>query len=139
MNRSFYLAFRHSDVNLHITMSGSFDGTSALALLNTVWREHRPEGKVFIDTRKLDQVLESGAELLKIGTQQLPVPLSKIFFKGEQGFAIAPSGTRVLLIARRKKADGHCTGCCNGNGTANTRMPLRSKHLRELKPIRKVA
>ena len=127
MSADFHMRFRHSSGNLHIQASGGFDEEAARALLELLQREYRSGGRVFVDTASLDSIHPQGRDTLGTGLSALDMPAASLYFKGEKGFQVAPSGTRVLLVspggresgagggrpslaARRKK--GHCCGRC---------------------------
>lgn len=53
---------------------------------------------------------------------QTPVPASQLFFKGENGFNMAPSGSRVLIVPPRKKKSGCAENARTAHAMANTGM-----------------
>ena len=103
MSTDFQMNYHHNKDNLHVKMQGIFDGNSAHELLNLFLREYRCGGRVFVDTAGVSEVLPFGSKVLQARLCQTPVPASQLFFKGENGFNMAPSGSRVLIVPPRKK------------------------------------
>ena len=113
MSADFQMLFRHNNDNLHVRMLGVFDGNSAHELLNLFLREYRSGGRVFVDTACVREVMPFGSKVLQARLCQTPVPASQLFFKGEKGFRIAPSGSRVLVVPQKKKKEGCCGKCAH--------------------------
>ena len=116
MSTDFQMHYRHNKTNLHVRVKGTFDGTSAHELLNLFQREYRG-GNVFVDTAALGEIMPFGKNILQSRLCQTPVQAASLFFKGEKGFAVAPSGSRVLLVKQDKTAPDagrkkHCCGNC---------------------------
>lgn len=97
----FQMQFRHSNGNLHIRASGGFDGNAAESLLQLFCREYRGEGRIFVDTAGLHDIHPSGRAALGTGLDRTPVPAASLFFMGENGFLLAPDGSRVLTFKHR--------------------------------------
>lgn len=58
--------FRHQNSsNLHLKLSGDFDGTSAFELINTLDHFKGYKGKIFIHTESLNHVDSFGKEFFK--------------------------------------------------------------------------
>ena len=103
MSTDFQMNYHHNKDNLHVKMQGIFDGNSAHELLNLFLREYRCGGRVFVDTAGVSEVLPFGSKVLQARLCQTPVPASQLFFKGENGFNMAPSGSRVLIVPQEEK------------------------------------
>lgn len=135
----FQMRFRHSEGNLHIHASGGFDGESARELLALFRSEYRAGGRVFVDTVGLNDIQPSGRIMLDSELNRTQVPPASLFFKGEKGFQVAPSGSRVIVMSRKARKRGipadaadtpapekhtccgkcaHCT--CHGHGHDHT-------------------
>lgn len=125
MGRDFYLQFRHSEGNLHVRAQGEFDADAAQELLELLQAEYHAGDRVFVDTAGLGAIHPSGRGMLDTGMEHTAVPLPSLFFKGEKGFQVAPSGSRVLIVSREKKGETagrkpafapkpkkHCCGTC---------------------------
>ena len=102
----FQMRFRHSHGNLHIETMGGFDESAAEKLLQLVRRECPVGGRIFIDTTGVDSVYPSGRHALNVGLGVTLVPPSSLFFKGEKGFQVAPSGSRVIVMSRKAHERG---------------------------------
>ena len=113
MSTDFQMNYHHNKDNLHVKMQGIFDGNSAHELLNLFLREYRCGGRVFVDTAGVSEVLPFGSKVLQARLCQTPVPASQLYFKGENGFNMAPSGSRVLIVPPRKKKSGCCGKCAH--------------------------
>lgn len=122
MSTDFQMNYHHNKDNLHVKMQGIFDGNSAHELLNLFLREYRCGGRVFVDTAGVSEVLPFGSKVLQARLCQTPVPASQLFFKGENGFNMAPSGSRVLIVPPRKKKSGCCGNARTAHAMANTGM-----------------
>jgi hypothetical protein len=108
LNRDFNILFRRSVGNLHIKLSGKFNGMCAWELIKTISRHYSRLGRVFVNTSGLDEVLAEGKELFKSLMPMGCMPPGSLYFKGEKGFEIAPNGTRVLICKRPGKIKGSC-------------------------------
>lgn len=128
MEQGFSLRSRHSHDNLHIALEGAFTPAAAEALLEVVRREHRAGARIFVDTAALRTVEPAGAAALRTHWAAGGIPAGQLFFKGEQGVALGPDGSRVLMLRRaeadaapRRKPAGHvccgnCAHCTCGHG-----------------------
>ena len=124
MSTDFQMNYHHNKDNLHVKMQGIFDGNSAHELLNLFLREYRCGGRVFVDTAGVSEVLPFGSKVLQARLCQTPVPASQLFFKGENGFNMAPSGSRVLIVPPRKKKSGCCGNARTAHATGDTGMSM---------------
>lgn len=114
MSTDFHMTVRRSKDNLHIQARGTFDGTSAHELLNLLKEQYDGRGRVFVDTNGLQSVNSFGCTVFRTCLYQTSVPASQLFFKGENGFSIAPDGSRVLIVpgGKREKKGHVCCGKC---------------------------
>lgn len=83
---------------------------------------------MFVDTAGVSEVLPFGSKVLQARLCQTPVPASQLFFKGENGFNMAPSGSRVLIVPPRKKKSGCCGNARTAHAMANTGMGTGTEH-----------
>ena len=120
MSTDFQMNYHHNKDNLHVKMQGIFDGNSAHELLNLFLREYRCGGRVFVDTAGVSEVLPFGSKVLQARLCQTPVPASQLFFKGENGFNMAPSVCLSCRPARRKA--GAAENARTAHAMANTGM-----------------
>ena len=106
MCADFKMKFRHSEGNLHVRASGGFDGDSACELLALFMEEYRAGGRIFVDTTGLNEIHPSGRVVLDSGLGRTRVSPASLFFKGEKGFQVAPSGSRVIVMSRKAHERG---------------------------------
>jgi hypothetical protein len=126
MARNFKINYHHSNGNLHLKPNGSLDGSSAWELINLIHSLYNGHGNVFVDTRELMEILPFGGHILKNHLDNRVIPLKKLFFKGEKGHDIAPSGCRVLIPSNFSgcKCKNKCKNCGHHHG---------APHLKNLK------
>lgn len=102
--------FRHSTGNMHVGVSGEFNQNTADAVLEILQHAYTGSGRIFIDTAKINSIVESGAEYFKAAFAEINVHTACIFFKGEKSRTIGLNGSKLLLFKEREKR-AH-TGCC---------------------------
>ena len=106
LNRGFNIDFCHSVGNLHIQLHGEFNGMCAWELIKTIRQQPPGEGRIFINTANISRILPDGVDLFKTQMARRNFPSDWLYFKGEQGFKIAPDGSRILIC---KKAQNPTT------------------------------
>ena len=119
MARNFKIQFRKSNGNLHLNPHGILDGSSAWELINLIHCKYEGRGSVFVDTKGVTDIEPFASHILKSKLDDSTVPLNSLFFKGEKGREIAPSGCRVLTIKKQPpcKCKNKCVNCsCKGGG-----------------------
>jgi hypothetical protein len=118
MNTAGYsIEYRHSNGNVH----GEFNHNTADAVLEILHTAYKGSGRIFIDTAKIQHIVESGAEYFKTACAVRGVPITCLFFKGEKGKHLGPNGSKVLLMKEReKKCCGNCKNCACKNHKANS-------------------
>lgn len=112
--------YRHSNGNMHVGVRGEFNRNTANAILKILQTSYTGSGRIFIDTAKIQTIVESGAEYFKSAFAALNVPADCLFFKGEQGKSIGPNGSKLLIMKEReKKCCGNCKNCsCRNHRTS---------------------
>lgn len=122
MNTAGYsVEYRHSNGNMHVGVHGEFNHKTADAVLEILHTAYTGSGRIFIDTVKIQHIVESGAEYFKTACTAQGVPTACLFFKGEKGKHIGPNGSKVLLLKEReKKCCGNCKNCSCKNHKANS-------------------
>ncbi len=104
--------YRYSNGNIHVDVSGEFNRNTAGAVLEILQTAYTGSGRIFIDTAKIQNVVECGAEYFKTAFAAIDVPTACLFFKGKKGERIGPDGSRLLLMKEReKKCCGNCKNC----------------------------
>ncbi|SMC39204.1 hypothetical protein SAMN02746065_101330 [Desulfocicer vacuolatum DSM 3385] len=116
MQNHFQMNIKKSNGDLHVRAQGSFNGNSAWELLNLLHATYKGKGRIFVDTRHLQEVFPFGCDIFKNYLDKGIVPPEILYFKGENGFAMAPTGSKVLKIAEKSRhgCKGNCVNCkCN--------------------------
>jgi len=106
LNSVFHVDFRYSGGNLHITLSGEFNGMCAWELIKTIKRQYAGSGRIFVNTAGLNRVMSDGADLFKSHMTRKRIPHDWLYFKGNKGFRIAPDGGRVLICKKVQHRQG---------------------------------
>lgn len=128
MSHRFRIDFKESNGNLHIRPKGPLDGSSACALLQFLHDHYGGTGRVFIDTRDLEEILPFGCSTFQSRLNRKWIPADRMYFKGDKGFKLAPDGSRVLVLNenRRQCCDDRCENCTCGK--ARPPMPRTAKN-----------
>lgn len=119
MGIDFNVEYRVSNGNLHVTPRGALDGSSAWELINLLHEKYSGQGRVFIETEHLREICPFGSSAFQRGLNPGRLPPDRMVFKGENGFKIAPAGSRVIVVPRKRKhpCTGKCGNCtCRRNG-----------------------
>jgi hypothetical protein len=113
MGGIFQIDYKHNNGNLHLRLHGLFDGSSAWDLINLIHGRYNGQGRVFVDTKGLAEIHPSGSQIFKSNLDQGIIPFGNIFFKGEMGHQLAPSGCRVLVHNKMPacKCKNKCKNC----------------------------
>lgn len=109
--------YRHSNGNMHVGVSGEFNTNTAEAVLEVLKTAYTGSGRVFIDTAKIHNVVESGAEYFKSAFAGTDIPIASLFFKGEKGRNIGPNGSKLIILKEKEKK--HCCGKCTNCSCRN--------------------
>ncbi len=126
MSSRFTMTYRSKHGNLHVHTGGVFDGNSAWELINLLVDKDTGSGRIFIDTRALEDICPFGCHTFKTRMDFRAVLPSRLYFKGAKGFELAPSGSRVIVVPARGKIQKRpdksfrvgCSGCRKGMGRA---------------------
>ena len=113
MNSNFHVSLEKSNGNLHLRLTGNFDGSSAWKLINLLHEQYSGKGKIFVDTQGLREVCPFGCDIFKSHLKQRRLPADRLVFKGKNGFEIAPEGSHVILATENHKCrcSGDCANC----------------------------
>ncbi len=103
MNSDFIINFKKSSGNLHVYLSGYFNGMCAWALIKTIKMEYNGTGRVFVSTDNLSGLPAAGINLFKINMTPKIMPLDRLFLKGKNGFKMGPNGSRILICKKQHK------------------------------------
>lgn len=113
MRTNFQIEVKKSNGNLHVKPRGDFDGNSAWELVNLLHDQYDGQGRIFIDTHNLREICPFGCNTFQCRLNLNRIPPDRLFFKGENGFKIAPNGSKVLVSHQNHgcRCDGRCSEC----------------------------
>lgn len=117
MERNFQIKFKKSNGNLHLHPAGDLDGSSASVLVQFLHEKYEGKGRVFIETDAIQNLHPFGCHTFQRRLNRKKLPADRIYFKGEKGFKLAPSGSRVLISKGQRtcRCQGRCENCKCGN------------------------
>ncbi|MBA2883190.1 hypothetical protein HNR65_003552 [Desulfosalsimonas propionicica] len=104
--KDFRIISRHSAGNLHVSLTGDFTGRCAWELFKTIRQNSANCKRIFVDTERLQKIIPAGVSLFKHHMGVTPMRRDWLYFKGDNGFKIAPDGARVLIKKRNTKRSG---------------------------------
>lgn len=81
MNKDFYIQFRHSAGNLHISLADELNGMCAWELIKTIKREYAGSGRIFVNTGGLGRITSAGADLFKLHMSVKHLRRDWLYFK----------------------------------------------------------
>ena len=99
MSTNFKVLVNRNSDNLHVNLSGDFDGSSAYQLVNTLETYGRGVFTIFIHTAGLRHIYPFGQDVLRsdLGKSRLrTIASGKIIFTGPHATKLAPKGMQVL-------------------------------------------
>jgi len=106
MGVNFQMSLKRNKGNLHVNPKGNFDGSSACELVNLLHEQFDGKGCVFINTENFHEICPFGCSTFQCRLNQNRVPADRLFFRGKNGFKLAPEGSKVIappLNRSRKK------------------------------------
>ena len=92
MAANFRMIRRRKKNNLHLKLSGDFDGMSAMELLNVLEENADTAKKIFIETDGICTMLPFGRDVFLKNFAISMAASNKLIFKGDPGQKIAPRG-----------------------------------------------
>jgi hypothetical protein len=117
MNNAFRIEFRENKGNLHVRPIGEFNKASARMLSDLLFERYNGTGKIFIETSLLGQIRPHGCSAFKSLLRPNRIPSERVYFKGRNGIALAPEGSKVIdsPVGRVCRCAGKCKTCrCTG-------------------------
>ena len=95
MASNFRIFLHQNSDNLHLKLSGDFDGSSAHELIHAIKNHNGNPMNIYIDTSRLSCVYPFGLDVFKknCGINNLTHSLT---FTGEHGNKLAPKGSRII-------------------------------------------
>lgn len=114
MSANFRMKLKKQKHNLHIKLSGDFDGSSACELLNQLNENPAKDVCIFIDTNGLRDITPFGCLMFRDRINTRRLPSNRLFFEGAPGLELAPDGYKVTGYASKTPKESHACQC-NGN------------------------
>ncbi len=121
MAKHYRITSGYAEGDLHITIYGDFDGSSAWALINMIHDRYTGADRIVIDTRGITSLVPFGLATFKSRLDPRRVPLDRLVFLGENGVHIAPQGCRLVTVRSEGSCgcEGRCSECtCKAKGQA---------------------
>lgn len=109
MSADFKLKCTLRNSNIYIQASGEFTLFAAETLSTIIVKHHSRVERIFVDIHRLDVCDMEASAAFKHELAAGHVSTAKLFFKGEQGFALAADGCKVLVM---KKKQCQCVTPC---------------------------
>ncbi len=94
MASNFRIRFHRNSDNLHLKLSGDFDGSSAHQLINILKEQIGKGGKIFIDTCNLSSLDDFGLEVFQNNFSVNKLS-NRLTFTGEYSNKMASKGSRL--------------------------------------------
>ena len=119
MQTKFTIETRKTNGDLYVEARGDLDGSSAMQLVNVLHAQYSGTGKVYIETGGLRDICPFGCDTFRCRLDGNRLPADRLFFKGKEGFKMAPKGSMVIGGPRRDRCrcNGQCKNCrCEGKG-----------------------
>jgi hypothetical protein len=91
MALGFKISTHRSNDNLHISLSGNFDGEAAHQLLNILQGNPSGVSNVFVNTENLDRIYASGKKAFQERIDLIVEQSVDLFFTGENAERMVPS------------------------------------------------
>ncbi len=90
MSSNFRICVHKNSDSLHLKLSGDFDGSSALQLINHLKKKGRGISRVFIHTNSLNEIHPFGQEVFQRNLTALDQQSVSYVFTGENAVQLAP-------------------------------------------------
>jgi hypothetical protein len=95
MALNFEISMHRNSDNLHLELSGDFDGSSACQLLNVLSQYSNGSQKIIIHTSCLGDICLFGRETFRCRLPGLKGGCSRILFTGDNASQLALEGTNL--------------------------------------------
>jgi hypothetical protein len=92
----FKIIVHRNDENIHLKLSGDFDGSSAFELLKSLRLYCQTESRAFIHTGSLKEIYPFGRHILQKNLDMLNGKCLPLVFTGEHADQLAPEGSRIF-------------------------------------------
>jgi anti-anti-sigma regulatory factor len=90
MATNFRIAVHRNDENLHLKLTGDFDGNSAYELLEAIRTHSKQASRIFIHTSSLKAIEPFGLDVFHTHFDLLKGKSMELVFTGENAAALAP-------------------------------------------------
>jgi ABC-type transporter Mla MlaB component len=104
MASNFDISIHRNSENLHLKLTGDFDGASAFKLLNILKRNCRKASKVFIHCSCLKEIHPFGVAVFHVNLDALKGEAIQLIFTGENASLLAPEGNICFKNNSSKEA-----------------------------------
>ena len=95
MAPNFRIFSHQNSDNLHLKISGDFDGSSALQLIRTLKNHNGNAGNIYIHTSSLSSVHPFGLDVFK-KNHSIESATPSLTFTGKYASVLAPESSRVI-------------------------------------------
>jgi hypothetical protein len=95
MALNFKITMHRNSDNLHLKLSGDFDGSSACRLLDILRQYSHSSHKIIIHTSCLENICLFGRETFRCRLSGLKGGYSRILFTGDNAAQLALEGTKL--------------------------------------------
>ena len=95
MARNFRVCIHRNGENLHLTLKGDFDGTSAYELVNALKKNVFGVYSIFIHTNGLKTIEPFGRDVFHRNLPNLNNQRTRIMFTGEKADQLAMEGSKI--------------------------------------------
>lgn len=99
MASNFKIAIHRNSDNLHLKLSGDFDGTSAHELINVLNKNSRGTTRVFIHTSCLKNIYDFGRNVFQKNLDLSNGGSAPLVFTGENAGQLAPELNRQCMVS----------------------------------------
>ena len=96
MSANFRMSCKKNGTDMHITLAGDFDGSSAHELSNVVEKGRTGGKRIFIHTDRLRDICHFGAGTFQALARRSNFKRGDVFFVGKNATNLAPAGARIL-------------------------------------------
>jgi hypothetical protein len=92
---NFKIVVHKNSDNLHLKLTGAFDGTSALKLISSLKTRKNRASKVFIHTSSLTDIYPFGKNVFEDGLDSLDGQVFSLVFTGEKAKQLIPKNAKL--------------------------------------------
>lgn len=126
MQSNFSLQIRENKQDVHISLKGIFDGSSAFELVRAIENSRKDNQQIFIDTNRLTHTFPFGQTTLETHLPKNDFR-SRLHFTGHRAKEILPEGCSLINAGHPK---GHvCKGTCKNCSCRKTHISGNNKQI----------